>query len=82
VQVGADGYARASFDLPAFNGTVRVMAVAWSRTRRRAGQADVLVRDPVVVTASLPRFLSPGTKAACCWRSSTPPAPRAAWGWT
>ena len=60
LQVGADGYARTTFDLPAFNGTVKVMAVAWSK--RGVGQAssDVLVRDPVVVTASVPRFLAPG----------------------
>ena len=58
--VGADGYARASFDLPSFNGTVRVLAVAWSKTGVGQASADVLVRDPVVVTASLPRFLSPG----------------------
>ena len=63
VQVGADGYARISFDLPAFNGTVKVMAVAWSK--RGVGQAstDVLVRDPVVVSASLPRFLQPGDES-------------------
>lgn len=60
VEVGADGYARASFDLPSFNGTVKVMAVAWSKTGVGQASADVLVRDPVVVTASLPRFLSPG----------------------
>lgn len=60
VTVGADGYARASFDLPSFSGTVRVMAVAWSKTGVGQASADVLVRDPVVVTASLPRFLSPG----------------------
>ena len=58
--MGADGYARASFDLPSFNGTVRVLAVAWSKTGVGQASADVLVRDPVVVTASLPRFLSPG----------------------
>jgi len=58
--VGDDGLARATFDLPAFNGTVRVMAVAWSDTGVGQAQGDVLVRDPVVVTASLPRFLSPG----------------------
>jgi len=58
--VGDDGIARATFDLPAFNGTVRVMAVAWSDTGVGQAQGDVLVRDPVVVTASLPRFLSPG----------------------
>lgn len=63
VQVGADGYARVSFDLPAFNGTVKVMAVAWSK--RGVGQAstDVLVRDPVVVTASVARFLQPGDES-------------------
>ena len=60
VQVGADGYARASFDLPSFNGTVRVMAVVWSGKSVGQAQTDVLVRDPVVVTASLPRFMSPG----------------------
>ncbi len=60
ITVGADGYARATFDLPSFNGTVKVMAVAWSKTGVGQASADVLVRDPVVVTASLPRFLSPG----------------------
>ncbi|MCB5411037.1 alpha-2-macroglobulin family protein [Pseudogemmobacter faecipullorum] len=60
LEVGADGYARTSFTLPSFNGSVKVMAVAWSKTG--VGQADkeVLVRDPVVVTASLPRFMAPG----------------------
>ena len=60
VTVGADGYARATFVLPSFNGTVKVMAVAWTKTGVGQASADVLVRDPVVVTASLPRFLSPG----------------------
>lgn len=63
VEVGADGYARATFDLPSFNGTVKVMAVAWSKTGVGQASADVLVRDPVVVTASLPRFLSPGDES-------------------
>ncbi|MES2665405.1 MAG: alpha-2-macroglobulin family protein [Pseudomonadota bacterium] len=63
VQVGTDGYARASFDLPSFNGTVRVMAVVWSAKGVGQATADVLVRDPVVVTASLPRFLSPGDQS-------------------
>ncbi|HSF63609.1 MAG TPA: MG2 domain-containing protein, partial [Paracoccaceae bacterium] len=43
VQVGPDGYARATFDLPAFNGTVRVMAVAWSAKGVGQASADVLV---------------------------------------
>ena len=60
VQVGADGMARASFTLPSFNGTVKIMAVVWSKTGVGQANADVLVRDPVVVTASLPRFMAPG----------------------
>jgi len=63
VEVGADGYARASVDLPAFNGTVRLMAVVWSQTGTGQAETDVLVRDPVVVTASLPRFLAPGDES-------------------
>lgn len=63
ITVGADGYARISFDLPAFNGTVKVMAVAWSKRGVGEADADVLVRDPVVVTASLPRFLQPGDQS-------------------
>ncbi len=63
VTVGADGLAHANFDLPAFNGTVRVMAVVWSKTGVGEANADVLVRDPVVVTASLPRFMAPGDQS-------------------
>ena len=60
VTVGTDGIAHASFDLPEFNGTVRLMAVVWSASGVGKAEQDVLVRDPVVVTASLPRFLAPG----------------------
>ena len=63
ITVGADGYARTSFNLPSFNGTVKVMAVAWSGRAVGQASAEVLVRDPVVVTASLPRFMSPGDES-------------------
>ncbi len=63
VQVGADGYARTSFDLPSFNGSVRLMAVVWSKTGVGEAEAEVLVRDPVVITASLPRFMAPGDQS-------------------
>lgn len=59
VTVGQDGRATLRFDLPDFNGTVRLMAVAWSAAGVGQAHADVIVRDPVVVTASLPRFLAP-----------------------
>ncbi|MER9363856.1 alpha-2-macroglobulin family protein [Mesorhizobium sp. M0500] len=63
VQLDADGKARIDFDIPQFNGTVRVMAVAWTKEAVGHAQSDVIVRDPVVITAGLPRFLAPGDSA-------------------
>ena len=60
VAVDDEGAATVSFDLPDFNGSVRVMAMAWSRTGVGHAAKDVLVRDPVVVSASLPGFLRTG----------------------
>ncbi|WP_208349462.1 alpha-2-macroglobulin family protein [Pseudaestuariivita rosea] len=60
VTIGPDGTAQVTFDVPDFNGTLRAMAVVWSETGVGQADAEILVRDPVVVTASLPRFLSPG----------------------
>ena len=52
------------FSIPAFAGTVRVMAVAWSKDKVGKASGDVIVRDPVVLTATLPRFLRTGDKGA------------------
>lgn len=60
VTVGADGKAEVPFDIPAFNGTLKIMAVAWTAEKVGNASADLIVRDPVVVTGSLPRFLAPG----------------------
>lgn len=59
LEVDAEGYATAQFDLPAFNGTVRLMAVVWTDTSVGEAEYDLLVRDPVVVTTALPRFMAP-----------------------
>ena len=64
VQVGADGTAQVTFDIPAFAGTVRVMAVAWSKDKVGKASGDVVVRDLVVLTATLPRFLRTGDRGA------------------
>ncbi|MHA6264102.1 alpha-2-macroglobulin family protein [Arenibacterium sp. CAU 1754] len=60
VKLGENGKVTVDVDLPAFNGTVRLMAVAWSETGVGQGAQDMLVRDPVVVTATVPRFLASG----------------------
>jgi len=56
VKLDANGKANVSFDIPQFNGTARIMAVAWSKTGVGHAQKDVIIRDPVVVTASLPEI--------------------------
>ena len=63
VKVGPDGSAPIAFELPAFNGQVKVMAVVWSKTRTGEASADVTVRDPVVVQATAPRFLALGDRS-------------------
>jgi len=60
VTVAADGTAEIDFDIPNFAGTARVMAVAWSATKLGRATTDVTVRDPLVLTATLPRFLLTG----------------------
>jgi alpha-2-macroglobulin len=60
VTVAADGTAEVSFEIGDFAGTARVMAVAWSATKLGRATTDVTVRDPVVLTATLPRFLLNG----------------------
>lgn len=63
VKVGPDGRADVAFDMPQFNGTVRLSAVAWSAEKVGSGSTDVLVRDDVAVTIAAPRFLTLGDKA-------------------
>ncbi len=63
VKVDAQGVARATFEIPAFNGAMRVMAVAWAKGRVGQASIDVVVRDPVIVQATLPRFLALGDQS-------------------
>ena len=63
VIVGSDGTATVEFEIPAFAGTARVMASAWSRDKLGHASGDVIIRDPVVLTTTLPRFLLTGDRA-------------------
>ena len=60
VRVREDGTATVNFELPDFNGTVRVMAVAWSKDKVGHGSGDLIVRDPVALTIAVPRFMTLG----------------------
>jgi alpha-2-macroglobulin len=63
VPLDAQGRARVAFELPEFEGRVRLHAVAWSADRVGHASGSVTVRDPVVLQASLPRFLAQGDRA-------------------
>ncbi len=63
VKTGPDGKARIDFDLPAFNGSLRVMAVAWTKTKAGSASTEVIVRDPVVALVTAPRFLALGDRS-------------------
>jgi uncharacterized protein YfaS (alpha-2-macroglobulin family) len=63
VTTDAAGKADITFNLPQFNGTVRLMAVAFTEAAVGSASRDMIVRDPIVVVASHPRFLAPGDEA-------------------
>jgi alpha-2-macroglobulin len=63
VRVGGDGTATVRFDVPDFQGELRVMAVAYGARKLGSITAAIVVRDPVVTLVSLPRFLAPGDNA-------------------
>jgi uncharacterized protein YfaS (alpha-2-macroglobulin family) len=63
VKLDANGSARVDFQLPDFNGSVRVSAVAWSAGKIGSAAKELIVRDPVTITASAPRFMTLGDRA-------------------
>ncbi|QSQ18707.1 DUF11 domain-containing protein [Pyxidicoccus parkwayensis] len=58
VSVPANGKLRVPFKLPQYRGAVRVMAVTAGAKRIGRASAQVLVRDPLVLQTTLPRFLT------------------------
>ncbi len=63
VRLDDQGEAVLELPVPSFNGTVRLMAMAWTAKGVGHGTADALVRDPVVLTVGMPRFLAPGDRS-------------------
>ncbi len=59
VETDTNGQARVVFDVPEFTGQLRVMAVVIDRFRFGSAEQSVLVKRPLVVQSSLPRFLAP-----------------------
>ncbi len=58
VKVDDQGKAKVSFDVPTYRGALRIMAVSMDEKKTGSAETEVLVRDPLVLQATLPRFLS------------------------
>jgi len=63
VELGPDGAAKVTLEIPDFNGEIRLMAVAASKTRVGSASRPMTVRDPVAADLVAPRFLAPGDES-------------------
>jgi len=63
IRLDGSGKANIAMHIPQFNGTARFMAVVWSQKGVGQAHQDLIIRDPVVVSASLPKILAPGDMA-------------------
>jgi len=54
------GRGKVTFNIPQFNGSLRVMAVAFSGDRFGNLEKKLFVREPIVLTPTFPRFVASG----------------------
>ena len=64
VALNAQGEADIPLDLPDFNGTLRLMAVAFTPDNYGSTDAEMVVAAPIVAELNTPRFITPGDQAA------------------
>lgn len=62
VTTDGNGRGTVQFKIPQFNGTLRLMAVAFAGGDYGASEAYLTVREPIVLTPTFPRFLAGGDK--------------------
>jgi alpha-2-macroglobulin len=63
VTLDSNGKGVVTLDLPDFAGRLRLMAVAYTQSQVGSGEANLVVRDPVIAELTLPRFMAPGDGA-------------------
>jgi alpha-2-macroglobulin len=61
-KIPANGIVEVTFKVPTFRGALRVMAIAATQTKMAQAEGKVIVRDPLVLQTTLPRFLSQGDR--------------------
>ena len=62
VTTDGNGRGTVQFKIPQFNGTLRLMAVAFTGGDYGASETYLIVREPVVLTPTFPRFLAGGDR--------------------
>lgn len=82
VKLDAAGEAAIPLDLPDYNGRLRLMAIAFDSERVGSTEAGLVVRDPLVTLASLPRFLATGDSSELTVRLQNVNAPAGSYGMT
>ncbi|PKG83298.1 alpha-2-macroglobulin [Colwellia sp. 75C3] len=58
VTVDNNGYATVAFDIPDFNGRVRLMAVAFTDNKFGSTESEMTIAAPIVSQIAMPRFLA------------------------
>lgn len=56
------GNAMIKFNIPQFNGKLKIMAVGFNKERCGSAVSEILVKDKILIQESLPRFVSTGDK--------------------
>ena len=82
VRLDENGSAEVSFDIPQFNGTARIIAVAWNKEGVGAAETETLIREPVVVASSLPKVMAPGDTSRLLLEITNTDAPAGSFGLT
>ncbi|MGQ9608858.1 MAG: alpha-2-macroglobulin family protein [bacterium] len=62
VKVGKDGKGNVTFNVPQFNGSLRIMAVSFSNDEFGSASKNLIIREPIVLTPTFPRFIASGDK--------------------
>ncbi len=65
VQTSATGQAHIEFDVPEFNGQLRLVAVASNEKAAGATAGSIFVRRPYILQTNMPRFFLPSDRANC-----------------
>lgn len=60
LKTDGNGMASCQIDIPQFSGDLRIMAVAYKDASFGHAEKHMKVADPIIISPSIPRFLSPG----------------------